>query len=333
MYKRQDIRDIKLNANTKIGRNHNKDYVFRYKNTNADIGGHFVLAPAAVQQHDHPAANLAELGDIDPVSINATMAANDATPFGFSWDQTTLKFVPYNIPRNLEEVLDGIVTGTGTTAGTPNILYYDSNVNKYKMRDLRLYLPHENPSVKLIGIPLDLEITPHTVIMKTGNELKRWINSGKWYCSYGAAGNLSLFWDTQLDILGLKTGDTAATLSMQTASQQMTDTLKTIKKGTLFINCIKLATEGEYDELVDGISIRAGNRVKCGIIIELDEAKELFDISFVGDGIETIGAVRSDNTRYNLDISTIKLKRIIMLSVKYFPGVLSNEDITNLLSI
>ena len=131
----EDIRDIKLNANMKIGRNHNKDYVLRYKN---DIGGHFVLAPAAVQQHDHSAANLVELGDIDTVSLSATSAANDATPFGFSWDGT--KFVPYNIPRNLEEVLDGTLPAYSAVAGTPNVLYYDSNVNKYKMRDLRLYL-------------------------------------------------------------------------------------------------------------------------------------------------------------------------------------------------
>ena len=292
------------------------------------------MTPAAVQQHEHPAETLAELGDVDSVSLNATMAANDPTPFGFSWDRNAAKFLPYNIPRNLEEVLDGVVSGG--VAGAPNVLYYDSNVNKYKMHDLRNYLPHENPSVKLIGIPLDLKITPTTAIIKTGNQLRRWINSGEWYCSYDctAASDtpLGLFWDTQLHVLGLKTGPTAATLTMQAAGQQMTDTLKTIKKGTLFINCIKLASEGEYDELVDGISIRAGNRVKCAIIIKIDEVRGELDIDFVGDDVDNIDVVRAQNDKYNLDISTITRKRTILL-IKYFPEILSNEDITNLLSI
>ena len=327
-----DIRDVKINANTKIGRNHNKDYVLRYKND----GSHFVMVPAAVQQHEHPAANLAELGDVDTVSLGATAAANDATPFGFSWDRSASKFLPYNIPRNLDEVLDGTVRAG--TAGIPQVLFYHSNENKYKLQDLRHYLPHENSDVKLIRIPLHLKITPTTVIMKAGNELKKWINSGEWYVVYSATGatggsNIGLFWDTQLNVLGLKAGVDEGALTMQAASRAMTDHLKILRKGTLFIKCIKLSTEGEYDELVDGISIQASEQTKCAIIINIDEVRRNLEIRFVGEEnvANNLRAVIGEENKDNLDISTIKLKRFILLDLKYFTEILSNEDITNLI--
>ena len=329
-----DIRDLKINANTKIGRNHNKDYVLRYKNSDVDGASHFVMVPASVQQHDHPVASLVELGDVDSVSIGATAAANDATPFAFSWDKNTSKFQPYNIPRNIVELLGSKVAGG--EAGVPKVLFYDSNVNQFKMQDLRPYLPRENPSVKLIGIPLHLKIDQMRTIMKAGNQLERLINCGEWYCSYNVTvGSVGLFYDTQLHVLGLKAGDDAATLTLQAASRQMTDTLKILRKGTLFIKCIKLSTSGEYDEFIDTIAIKAESRVKCAIVINIDEKRRDLDISFIGDQnvSDNLSAVIGQQNKHNLDIGTIKLKRIVILDVKYFPEILSSEEITNLLNI
>ena len=172
-------------------------------------------------------------------------------------------------------------------------------------------------------------------IMKVGNELKKWINSGEWYCGYSVtAGSVGLFYDTQLNVLGLKAGDDECSLRMQTASQQMTDTLKILKKGTLFIECIKLSTSGEYDPFIEAIGIKAESRVKCAIVINIDEERRYLDISFIGDQnvSDNISAVIIEENKHNLDIETIKLKRIVLLDVKYFPEILSSEEITNLLN-
>ena len=142
-----------------------------------------------------------------------------------------------------------------------------------------------------------------------------------------------MFWDTQINVLGLKAGADEATLTMQTASQQMTDSLKNLKKGTLFIKCIKLSTEGDYDELIDGISIQASSRTKCAIIINIDQVNRSLDIRFIGEEniANNLSSTISEENKDNLDISTIKLKRIILLDLKYFKEILSNEDITNLI--
>ena len=212
-----DLRDLKIDDDVKIRRNHNKDYILRYRNE-----GNFVLAPASVQNHEHK-TDFSELADIDQ-SVSATKTANDPTPFGLTWNRTTEKFEPYNIPRNLTEVLDSIIAGGVNEApGTPNIIYFDSNVNKYRLKDVRDYLiPPESAKTKILCIPLHLKVTPNTTIMKTDNTLRRWINSGTWYASYFASGGpASLFYDTTSKKLGLKGTAEQAVLTLKTATQHI----------------------------------------------------------------------------------------------------------------
>ena len=326
-----DLLDVKVPVDIDRKRNDARDFIFRYNFTTRS----FELNPAATQQHDHP-TDLSQLTDVDS-SIENFKTTNDSTPFAFTWDPNTGNFMPYSVPRNLNELLESVVTVDQNLAGIPHVIYYDDTDNKYKMRDLRHYIhrPPENPLLKLIDMPLHLTITSLTAIFKNDG-LRRWINSGKWYCSYQwerDSGQITLFKDGQLKILGLKSPDSGETAVLTVKGCRPTPI---ITDGTLVIRIIKLDSEDKYDPFIGGYSIKCKKRTKCAVIISLDSnniSGEGADLSFVGDGVDENLDFSRDNTDPSIDISTITLRHIIIQDIRYFPSMLSREDLTALLAV
>ena len=322
-----DLLDVEVPKDVKKGRNNNRDFVLRYKNDSKE----FALTPAATQAHDHK-IDLAELEDVHQAGIAAIKTTGDATPFGFTWNPDTAAFMPYSIPRNIDELLEGMVVAD--TAGVPFVLVYNETERKYEMRDIRNFVRPTPPSplIKLIAMPLHFKVSPLTTILKAGGGLVRWINSGEWYCSYRwqeDSGPITLFKDAPFNVLGLRGAEEPAILSLEGCRPA-----PTLDSGTLIIRMIKSNSEDEYDPLIGGFSIKCKKRVKCAIIISLDSNNigEGANLSFVGDDVEELDSVR-DNTEATLDISTITLKRAIIQDIRYFRDTLSSDEITALLSI
>ena len=120
-----DLLDVRIPDDVKKNRNNNRDYCLRWNNSTRN----FVLSPTAVQQHDHP-IDLGDLTDVSDESIAARKATSDATPFGFTWNRATSTFMPYDIPRNIDELLDSTVLADPGVSGIPYVLVYNESERK-----------------------------------------------------------------------------------------------------------------------------------------------------------------------------------------------------------
>ena len=196
----------------------------------------------------------------------------------------------------------------------------DDNDNKH----FHLKYSHDKQSFEIvkanITLPpkalIDLKITADKTIMKDYNTLSRIYNSGEWYLTYDAAkeSKLRLFFDTVEKQLGIKP-ENYSELKLNTASDLMTESIKNINIGTITIDCIKLGTNGEFDPLIDYISIKCNSKTRTTIKITL--LPGLCNVEFTDDTNNNLTSKIDIRNNYVLDISTITLKRMILLNLSY----------------